>query len=419
MSSKKASVSDTPMVVNGYQLKSNFSNLSGFARWDFAVKDGKEWFIKEFLSPKLPKSETTLDPEYVDSCQKKCIEFYQRKKRLFDAVKKSANGTIVTVDDFFFFNTQYYAVSEKVDIVDISPDELAALSPREKAIIFKVIANSFASLHGNNVIHADIRPDNVVFKRSSSGTLTVKIIDFDGSFMIDDPPCPEDLPYSASFVSPEVGLAISLDDSVELTPEMDVFGCGLLFHLFWTGELPEYDRSLDNYPYEAVLRNHPLTISRDMPEGLRTLIEMMLCLEPERRPSMKYVFHYLRKIFDGVPIPDSVKDPDSETPKDLPRTETPEEKGVPMTEIPEEKDVPKTEHSGETDSTLAEISKELDELLSLADALEARIKKLRDSLPSSYELSDAKPIPPVKPPDAIASKGKPANSWVVPLSFDI
>jgi hypothetical protein len=42
-------------VVNGYTILEDFRVVgAGLSKWTFAAKDGREYFIKEFLSPTYP-----------------------------------------------------------------------------------------------------------------------------------------------------------------------------------------------------------------------------------------------------------------------------------------------------------------------------------------------------------------------------
>ena len=43
------------MIINDYELTSELTNAnSGFSKWGFAVKNGREYFIKELISPVYP-----------------------------------------------------------------------------------------------------------------------------------------------------------------------------------------------------------------------------------------------------------------------------------------------------------------------------------------------------------------------------
>ena len=42
-------------VINGYTILEDFRVVgAGLSKWTFAAKDGREYFIKEFLSPTFP-----------------------------------------------------------------------------------------------------------------------------------------------------------------------------------------------------------------------------------------------------------------------------------------------------------------------------------------------------------------------------
>ena len=63
-------------------------------------------------------------------------------------------------------------------------------------------------LHEKKLIYADIRPDNILFKRSKSGKLVAKLIDFDGCFFEYDPPEVKGIPLSEPYIAPETGLVV-------------------------------------------------------------------------------------------------------------------------------------------------------------------------------------------------------------------
>ena len=52
-------------IVKGYELENDFYNLSGGAQWTFAKKDGKNWFIKRFKDPVIPKDTDSYSEEMI------------------------------------------------------------------------------------------------------------------------------------------------------------------------------------------------------------------------------------------------------------------------------------------------------------------------------------------------------------------
>ena len=60
-----------------YTIKKDFEVTGGMSKVTFAVLDGKEYFLKEFLSPKYPISG---NPSTIEKRIKKCIAFEMHHK---------------------------------------------------------------------------------------------------------------------------------------------------------------------------------------------------------------------------------------------------------------------------------------------------------------------------------------------------
>ena len=51
-------------MLGSYQLTSELSSQnSGFSVWGYGKKNGRDFFIKQFLSPKYPDNDTVSSPE--------------------------------------------------------------------------------------------------------------------------------------------------------------------------------------------------------------------------------------------------------------------------------------------------------------------------------------------------------------------
>jgi hypothetical protein len=60
--------------LHGYKLLQDFT-IAGQCRWTFASKDGKEFFLKEFLEPLYPLPSAPGSKETKDLQMKQCEEF--------------------------------------------------------------------------------------------------------------------------------------------------------------------------------------------------------------------------------------------------------------------------------------------------------------------------------------------------------
>ena len=59
------------MFINGYDVTELKPDNSGYAKWGFGRRNGREFFIKQFLSPVYPAQRGELSDKQVE--QKKSI----------------------------------------------------------------------------------------------------------------------------------------------------------------------------------------------------------------------------------------------------------------------------------------------------------------------------------------------------------
>ncbi len=285
-------------VIRGYQLVTPLSNKdSGNGLWAFAVKDGREYFIKQFLSPVCPREDSGIPADIIARKRAEGDKFYQRMMHLYHAVNQSATGNIVTIEAFFFNDTKYYITTRKIDTANLAMKQIASKDNETKVILMKVIAYNLASLHEHGVVHADLKPSNVLIKETGAvseknKSLTAKLIDFDSSFLERERKKGDKIEGDDVYLAPETLLAADGED-VQLTAKVDVFALGLLFHQYYTGNLPRFSSDY-SYAHEAVLDGRPLFLDTDIPNHIQNLIRSMLERDPRNRPSTPEIFETLR-----------------------------------------------------------------------------------------------------------------------------
>lgn len=277
--------------INGYQLLENWST-SGSCRWSYAQKDGRQWFIKQFMAPKYKRIEDGFSAQKAEQSRKRCEAFREAQTALYNQIKEANTGNIVAVDSFFSYESMFYAVTERVDISSTSVTDVSLMEHERKMILLKVLTHSISSLHKCGVVHADLKPDNVLIKKTKIG-YTLKLIDFDASFLENAPKRGEQICFDVSFVAPETIIAYN-DEAVSLTSKIDIFALGLLFHLYYTGKMPGIPEEYSNV-CGAVSNGVSPTIDGSMPEWLQKLVADMLMFNPIERPDSEQVFHALLK----------------------------------------------------------------------------------------------------------------------------
>lgn len=289
-------------VMNEYELLAPFQNENaGFSRWTYAVKEGRTYFVKEFLDPVYPTEESlslTLCKQRILDCE----EYEKRKKFLYEKINNVSDGNLVRIFEFFRCDNHYYISTDKIIGEKIAFDKIGEIPFENRLFLCKSIAHSMMRLHQVHIVHADIKENNILIKKTKTEKYVGKIIDFDASFFENDPPKSEDeLGGDQVYLAPEACQFIC-GDSIDLTCKIDVFSLGLLFHQYLTGKMPEYDISKYDYAFEAVLDGQALCCSKELPLPLQSVITGMLERDPEKRPHMEDVYDF----FKALDSPDEI-----------------------------------------------------------------------------------------------------------------
>jgi serine/threonine protein kinase len=280
-------------VLNGYTLLADFSVVgAGLSRWTFATKGGREYFVKEFLSPTYPEADAPGSEKVKAKKRARCAVFEAQHRSMQKALAplSAYGGNLIVTLDFFRAGAKYYKTTERVESEHLDAVGIAALPFRQRLVLLKSVAHSLKILHDLRIVHGDLKPDNVLIKRTELG-YTSKLIDFDNSYIAGSPPPATEIVGTINYYSPEL-LAYIQEESTDgsgLGTAADVFALGLIYSEFLTGRVPDYDRA---YGEPAVAVRSGVVLHVD-PEGLDPalagLVDRMLLADPARRPSIAEV----------------------------------------------------------------------------------------------------------------------------------
>ena len=309
-----ASSEDAPPVkqewIYGYRLLGELKTAhSGFSKWGFAEKDGNTWFIKEMINPVWPTG-GVLSEELKNRKIELCRKFEEEHKLLYAEINRASDGNLVHIQEFFRFGAHYYLVMERVTAQ--SWEIVASLAMEDRIRICKSLIHTVGGLHAAGIIHGDLKPDNIMFKRLSSGKLAPKIIDFDSSYFQHTPPeHTDEIEGDPVYLAPETFFVIENEEG-SVTTAADVYALGLIMHQVLTGSLPSYDTGKYNYPFEALLAGEHLLCSKEpradssfshggeqVPELWQAMINAMLLAVPEKRISLNQAYWMWRYGEDG------------------------------------------------------------------------------------------------------------------------
>lgn len=274
-------------LINGYQITTAFTNSNaGMCQWAFAQKDGNDYFIKQLLFPKYPTSvaEEKLSPAIVNAMKVEATEFYSQRKLFYDKLHECRTGNVVVVQDFFRANEFYYIVTDRMHGPFLSIETISKLSDEKKRTLLKAILYSVMQIHDRGIVHSDLKPENILIKQTVDGFCTAKLIDFDSGFFAYD--LPDEIVGDQRYFSPEAVLRNDERD-VPVGVKSDMFALGLLFHQYWCGEFPAFNRAEYDSASIALLNHSNLILSPLLPSDIRSLIDGMLSKYQEGRPSAR------------------------------------------------------------------------------------------------------------------------------------
>lgn len=286
-------------VIRGYRVVTEPTGAGGArCQWAFAVKDGNAFHIKQFLMPRWPLESTPGSTKGKAAKRERCQVFEARHNRIMKATQAVSigGGNLVVAVAFFRDGSQYYKVTERLDGVAV-PDP-HGLSPKQRTVMLNTLMNSVEILHRHEIVHNDLKPDNLILRHTERGLYSAKLIDFDDSYFVGDPPPPEDIVADPAFYSPELLRYIKAGEDADqrsLTTASDVFALGVIFHILLTGERPlASDGATAAYPAETLLGRGSLIVDERLPDAHRELVTQMLDMEPANRPAAPEIITRLK-----------------------------------------------------------------------------------------------------------------------------
>lgn len=291
--------------LGSYLLEEDFRVAGGRSRISFATKDGKKWFVKEFLSPKYPTDDSPGSQKTKEYKRKMCEEFENHQRKIMKVTNSacSEGSNLICAKDLIRCGSSYYKVSIYVDTKTMKPEDVSKLSFKEIIIVLRSLASSLRILHNNHIVHGDLKPENILIKKTDSGIYTTKLIDFDDSYFEKEPPVDrQSVVGTPEYYSPEVFNYISDEDDVvpgtTLTTKSDIYTLGIIFCEYLTGQRPVYDKSKYIYTYAATNAGESVSIpnNKNVNKELKSLLLSMLDKDPDKRPDILQVFNILKKI---------------------------------------------------------------------------------------------------------------------------
>lgn len=295
------------LMVEGYKVNITSSTGAGNSSWGTAYKDGKKYFVKM-----LKEKYVSIPYSEANSFQRDLIEeskiFEERINRLYKQLEVSNMGNLILPISGKLFKKSgcYYVITEWVDQF-ASFKEINKFTVYQKNLMMMVLAYSLYGLSEGNIVHSDLKPDNIRIKNTVSGAKTLKIIDFENSFIEGDYPVV--VGGDQNYMSPELRIRQGQDEDeeavknkIQITPKSDIFSLGIIFHEILTGKLPLIQDPKIKYACVAKLKRKNVVLHSEIPKKYSELINLMIDLNPNNRPCAYDIFKYLKENIDPLSL---------------------------------------------------------------------------------------------------------------------
>ena len=222
-----------------------------------------------------------------------CIKSFNKKKNVFswnkikneikimNKLRKSNN--IVKLFELFETKNHYCLVMENV----VGGNLLNAINkmnkiPEELAkIIFRQLITTLQYIHSNNIVHRDIKPDNILLDLDN----TIKLCDFGVSKIIPPGQLINDSCGTPAFIAPEILL-----DSPYNPYMTDIWSSGVVLYAMVTGFFPF--RGINETQLHENIISGIYPKPKDLSVELLDLLNQILNINPDKRISLEKILEH-------------------------------------------------------------------------------------------------------------------------------
>ena len=167
-----------------------------------------------------------------------------------EILKSLNHPDIVKIIEFYGTEDAYYIVNEYCPGGELFDKVENGLSETQISVIFKQILSGLSYLHSNNIVHRDLKLENILISDIEYVEMTkeeyfdIKIIDFGNARIFDKTISTNSIVGSSYYIAPEVFLK-------KYNKECDLWSAGVILYILIVGS-PPFDGSSDKQIFTSI-----------------------------------------------------------------------------------------------------------------------------------------------------------------------
>lgn len=163
-------------------------------------------------------------------------------------------------------------------------DEATTLQPRRAVDYAIQVCSALSDAHRANIIHRDVRPENIFLAKYKVSEPTIKLMDFGMALFLDD--AAQLTATSRAATAPDYLSPEQLRDSRAVDPRSDLWAVGTLMYELITGRSPFRGQNVAQTCFQIATGSlAPIdTVCPNLPTGLAASIHHCLQVDPLKRP---------------------------------------------------------------------------------------------------------------------------------------
>ena len=225
-----------------------------------------------------------------------------------EILKKLDHPDIVRIIESFNTKNSYILITEYCEGGELFDQVKNQLSETQIAVIFRQLLSGLAYLHSNNIVHRDLKLENILIheiensKTTGEELFNIKIIDFGTARIFDKNKKPQSIVGSSYYIAPEVLRQ-------KYNKECDLWSVGVILYMFIVGHAPFDgcdDEEITTNIQKGVYRKNDRRWIKASKE-VKDLIQKLLAYRPSQRlTAIQALNHPWFKITDSNILYDNV-----------------------------------------------------------------------------------------------------------------